>query len=354
MRDDYLWDASGEPDPEIQRLENALRSLRHNGPAPEFPVIAADKHQPRQVRWLHGWFARVAVAAACAAVAVIGGFLVLRPKLQVAPSEWTVTNVDGGTRLGSSTISIAGRAKNLGIGQLLETDSRSRASIRAEATGEIQVEPQTRLRVLSSKSGLNRFQLERGAINVRIWAEPGEFVVDTPSAVAVDLGCVYTLQVNDAGDGLLRTSMGWVGFKLGDRESFIPAGAACATRKKTGPGTPYFEDTAQSFRDFLTVLDVQGSNAKEYSAALQAVLEEARPQDALTLWHLLPRVPESDRERVYDRLAQFAPPPAGVTRQGILHLDRQMLDLWWNALDLGDISLWRHWERSWPQNDVQN
>jgi len=30
-----------------------------------------------------------------------------------------------------------------------------------------------------------------------------------------------------------------------------------------------------------------------------------------------------------------------------------MLDLWWNQLGLGDISSWRHWERSWsPENGV--
>jgi len=79
------------------------------------------------------------------------------------------------------------------------------------------------------------------------------------------------------------------------------------------------------------------------------VLSQPRKRDALTLWHLLVRVAEADRGRVYDRLAQLVPAPAGVTRAGILHLDPQMLDLWWNELGFGDVSLWRHWERSWSQ-----
>jgi len=89
--------------------------------------------------------------------------------------------------------------------------------------------------------------LERGTIHAVIWAPPGEFVVDTPSAVAVDLGCVYTLHVDDSGAGLLRTTMGWVGFKLNGQESFIPAGAICQTRPKIGPGTPYMEDAPRIF-----------------------------------------------------------------------------------------------------------
>jgi len=31
-----------------------------------------------------------------------------------------------------------------------------------------------------------------------------------------------------------------------------------------------------------------------------------------------------------------------------------MLDLWWDKLDLGDISLWRHWERSWTESQKGN
>ena len=41
MNDDYLWDGSGEPDPEIQKLENTLANFRHEGQPPEFPEIAA-------------------------------------------------------------------------------------------------------------------------------------------------------------------------------------------------------------------------------------------------------------------------------------------------------------------------
>jgi hypothetical protein len=45
----------------------------------------------------------------------------------------------------------------------------------------------------------------------------------------------------------------------------------------------------------------------------------------------------------------LAPPPADVTRDGILRLDRNMLDSWWNSLGYGDVSLWRTYERDWTQ-----
>ena len=37
----------------------------------------------------------------------------------------------------------------------------------------------------------------------------------------------------------ISVTTGWVGFEWRGRESFIPAGAVCLTRKSLGPGTPY-------------------------------------------------------------------------------------------------------------------
>ena len=97
-------------------------------------------------------------------------------------------------------------------------------------------------------------------------------------------------------------------------------------------------------------IKIASTAATHIAAELTVVLSQARKRDALTLWHLLSRVDESERSRVYDRLALLDPPPPHVTRAGVLRLDRQMLDLWWNELNLGDMSLWRTWERSWPED----
>jgi hypothetical protein len=97
----------------------------------------------------------------------------------------------------------------------------------------------------------------------------------------------------------------------------------------------------------LKRFDFEDSTPPQRTADLAIILAQSRPSDALTLWHLLARVDDSQRALVHDRLSQFAPSPAGVTREGILRLDQPMLDLWWNALGFDDISVWRHWERSW-------
>jgi hypothetical protein len=150
--------------------------------------------------------------------------------------------------------------------------------------------------------------------------------------VAEDLGCAYTLEVDKAGNSLLRVTMGWVSLQLKDRESVVPAGAACATKPGIGPGTPYFEDASEQFRVALSRVDFE-RDMGDYLAPLGIVLSSARVRDTLTLWNLLPRVSDADRSLVYNRLAKLVPPPPGVTREGVLKLNQQMLDAWKEQLE---------------------
>ena len=354
---EYLWSRTGAPDAEIQRLEQVLEEFRAtNLVPPAFPRIG---FAPQHFSWWklsasNIWAPRFASATLALAAITIALVLSLRDSSPSSASiGWSVELSEA--RLdNSSATSPAKRKTQLQIGATFETDSASKASIAVADIGRLEVEPSTRLRLLQSTEGRKRIALEHGTIQATIWAPPGEFVMDTPSATAVDLGCMYTLHVDEAGSGLLRTTLGWVGFRSSGHESFIPAGAAVATYPQTGPGLPYFEDATNAFRSAIVQFDSAGESSALRATALQTLDRWARPRDALTLWHLLSRVSDSDRAAVYDRLAGLVPPPLGVTRAGVLDLEPGMLDSWWNALDLGDIGLWRHFEQSWTGSQTDS
>lgn len=137
---------------------------------------------------------------------------------------------------------------------------------------------------------------------------------------------------------------GWVAFELNGHESFVPAGASCRTDPREGPGTPRFDDADPELMSALEEVDF-GRDARLHPRALRFVLDHARPRDAVTLWHLLARVQAPERADVVAALAARVPPPAGVTPEAALKLDRQALDQWWDALGLGDTTLWRTWKR---------
>lgn len=351
--DSYLWDRSGQPDPEVERLELLLSRLRSNRPAPEMPARVIE-FRPRPFTI---FIRRFAVAAAMAALVVSGAWLVTRRPRALEPGKtreiargpraaWDVARLEGAPRVGSGHIGEKGR---LEVGQWLETDASSRARINVGAIGQVQVEPNTRVRLLETRLTEHRLALQIGTIHAMIWAPPRLFFVETPSAQVVDLGCAYTLEVDDSGAGLVRVTSGWVGFELRGRESFIPAGAFCATRPGTGPGTPYFHDASQALQAALRTIDFESSgDAPARAAALDVVLAQSRKRDALSLWHLLARLSGTERERVYQHLAALVPPPRRVTREGILNGDKEMLDLWWDALGLGNAAWWRIWKGPYP------
>ena len=351
MKDDYLWDGSGEPDPEVQKLERVLGRYRHDQRAPSFEQVVVIRAAKQRWGFFNVRWSYQIGAVAAVVLLVVAAFFALRPLFpENSGAGWDVARLEGAPRVGWHSIGEKTKPGKLRIGQTLVTDGSSRASITLDETGRVDVDPGSRLRLVTNGPGHKRLSLELGTIHATIWAPPGEFVVDTPSAIAVDLGCVYTLHVDESGAGLLRTTMGWVGFQLNGREAFIPAGAICQTRPKIGPGTPHFEDASASFRDALSKFDFAATTPRERNALLGILLVDARKDDALTIWHLLSRVSEADRPAVYDRLAMLAPPPAGVTREGILRLDRTMLDAWWNSLGYGDVELWRTYERDWSKS----
>jgi hypothetical protein len=317
MRDHYLWDGSGDPDPEVQRLERLLSGFRSTRPTPELP--AGNLRPPSRLRWS-------AIAAAVALLAA-GGWLISGG----APEGWQVARSGGGP-------------SRLAVGQTFETGAGGHATVNIGGMGVIDVEANSRLRLERARGNQQRMSLDRGLIHAFIWAPPGTFVVDTPSAVATDLGCFYTLAVDKDGSGLVSVLAGWVGFEHAGRESFIPAGAACRSHKNRGLGTPYREQASPALRQALQDFDF----ARGGDNALAIVLAEATKDDAFTLWHLLARCAPMQEPRVYDALAALVPPPAAVTREGILRGDRRMLDRWWDQLGLGDTGWWRHLEGRWP------
>ena len=281
-----------------------------------------------------GWFAwglRGAVAVA-ALVFVIGGVWFV---MQTRQSTWQVARLAGAPQIGSQRLVANGQ---LEVGEWLETDDSSRAQINVGMIGQVELAPQTRIRLLKTRLTDHRLSLARGKIHAEIWAPPRIFFVETASALATDLGCEYTLEIDDDGFGLLHVTRGYVALenKRGP-ESVVPAGAMCEIRPHLGPGTPYSEDATEAFRAALQQCDLTNSDA-----AISIVLAEAREADSFTLWHLLFRVAPTERPRVYDRMVEFISPPAGVTRAGVLQGDQHMLKLWADKFGLG-----QSWGKYW-------
>jgi predicted anti-sigma-YlaC factor YlaD len=250
-------------------------------------------------------------AVACVAMLALAGatYWVTRAK---APQPWEVTRSGDGSM------------RRMAVGEWVETGGRSQARILVGQLGTVDVAPETRVRLGQVSQSEYRLMLARGTISAEIDAPPRLFIVDTPASTVVDLGCAYTMTVGADGAGELRMTSGWVSLEGQGRASLVPAGAMCRMHTGTGPGTPYFEDASAALKRAVDDFD----NGKDPSLALDTVISESRIRDTLTLWHLLSRVDMAERQRVYERIAQFEPPPSPVSRDRILGLDSDALRRW--------------------------
>ena len=331
----YLWDRSGDEDPEIARLEGLLGPLarpRPLGALPRRDVAAPSAFARVRPR---GVFPVVRTTLAAAAAIVLGfGLWFASSALQ---GGWDVIAIDGQPVVDGVSVVDEGWLRR---GGSLVTDERSRARIHVGQIGRVDVDPGSRVALVAAGAREHRLSLESGTIHARIWAPPRFFFVNTPSAEAIDLGCAFTLHVDPDGGGVLRVTHGWVQFAYAGREAFIPQGAVGATRPGFGPGTPRYEDAPPHFASALDLLDFGDSRDPQRASALERVLSAARPRDALTLWHLLSRGSTDERARVYDRLSALVPPPSRATREAVLGGDRKALMAWWDSFEFEGTSFW--------------
>ena len=281
--------------------------------------------QPKtpKLAWGFGWY-RIAALSAVVVVAVVIGLMWSSYYGPRASLE--VSNIVGNVRIGGGRINKPGSLK---VGETLETGESSGAKIRIATIGEVELDPNSRIRLVQTRESEHRLALDHGRLSAKITAPPRLFFVNTPSAEAIDLGCAYTLEVDNAGRSILHVTSGWVELVGNGHESYVPVGAMCEARPGIGPGTPYFEDAPETFVRALERFDFDGGDEQ----AFNTVLAECRERDTFTLWQMLSRVEGTRRVQVLNRMIELVGLPPSVTREGTLQLDPETLEAWKDEMD---------------------
>ncbi len=311
MKHDYLWDGSGAPDPEVERLERLLGRYRHGERAARAPRS--------QLRLLRG----TGIAAALAAGVLF--YFSLAPR-----AGYRVSNM--------------GDVHFARAGDVLEVGAAS-ASVEIESLGHVELLPGSVVRIEDTGARFHALFLERGALIASIVAEPRVFRVGTPAGLTIDLGCEYRLEVTSDGRSLLSVVKGQVEFGYGGREVYVPAGASCESTLTRGPTPPIFDDASDELRELVEQLSATGAYAPfpaklPYDPELlERLLGFEDREDALPLFAMMtdPGLPFGMRDAIFDRLHEVFDSPESVTRAGILAGNADMRQDWLGVID--------HWWR---------
>ncbi len=236
---------------------------------------------------------------------------------------WKVSNVKGTP---ASENKLINSGDSIGIGQWITTNDTSSIELMVSNIGKVVVEPRTMLKIVKSDNGEKRIQVAYGTIDANIDANPRSFYVDMPSVTAVDLGCSYRLTIDSSGDGLVYVTAGKVSLESAGRETLVPEGKFCITKKDIGPGTPFRGDASPELKKAL--IDFDFGNCA--GACVSTILKNAKKTDAVTLVSILPLVAQDMQKQVYAKVSAFVAPPKSFSYDSVHvpNLNPEDLDKW--------------------------
>lgn len=307
MSGDYLWDRDGE-DADVAALEAALGGLAHTAPLAPLPPLAPRARR----RW------PVAVAAVAMIAAGVLAVWLARDRAgaggagacgDVRGPGFAFTVAGGPARCGG----VASRGGVLPVGVPLVTAADATADVVIADIGALTLAGDSELTLAATGTTEHRLRLARGRLSARVTAPPRLFVIDTPAATAIDLGCAYDLEVLADGRTRLAVTSGVVELAADARLAHVTVGHTVVTVPGRGPGTPVATTAAPALVALVARLDAGDA------AVLPEVLAAAGPGDTLTVWNLLANARDAaSRGTILARLDALFPRPEWILERDVL------------------------------------
>jgi hypothetical protein len=309
--DDYLWDRSGDVDPDVERLERLLSPLKHEAPLDELRLRRKRSRLP-------------IILGALTAIAATVTLLV-----------WWRSGTEPGACAGGAGMPFIAKTGAVGcqdetlargvlpIGGTLDTHSNT-AELEIADIGRAELGPNTRVRLDVTQKDRHQLYLERGRMHARVVAVPRVFSVGTPSANVTDLGCEYTLEVDEAGAGSIRVITGMVELEAQRAIVVVPAGAYARLLAGRRAGLPLDERASPELAAAVHAYEDGASDA--LARLLAAPLTK---RDAITLANLARVAPVAQQRSVLERLAALHPAPQDTTVDEAL-ADPDLLTMWFD------------------------
>lgn len=324
--EDYLWDPAATPHDQVRAVESLLAPARFD------PTAHPLQAPPLRGGWTTALPVWRSLAAAAALILIAGaGFAAWRWSWP-DNRAWVVTAASSGV------------PQRLEVGTSLQLAPAETALVDVARIGTMRVEGGSMVTLRETGSNRHRLTLERGSVEVRVWAPPLSVVFQTPAGRVADVGCAFDLSVEGA-ITRVRVTSGWVQLNNPSGEVLIPAGSSSEMMVDRHPGSPVYDDAVPGFREAVRQLEA----SPESTGAADRMAQLARPRDVLTLLSLVHR--RIARERLVERAAELWPPPDPETVSRVLQGDLQALWRWQDTLDLPPVKTgwWRNWRDALPR-----
>lgn len=241
-------------------------------------------------------------------ILVAGYFYLTRAK------DWNVADLNGTVLLNNEKIN---SSTDFSVKSILQTEENSTARLSVPKVGLIEVDSNSKL----SRTKSNELKLDAGKILKKPVEQTEKIIILTDLAdFNEELNSEFELSAKGETNNLF-VYKGTIKVNLKGFESIVPEGFACEV-KKGRYVIPFNPDTDPQLINLLK--DFTGPNDPN----LVLITGLATPKDALSVWHVLQLTSELNRQIPFDKLKELIPPPESVSDEGIMKLNREMLDQW--------------------------
>lgn len=236
---------------------------------------------------------------------------------------WEIISTSGNPKLENS---IANKGNGFASENTIETDASSTITFTIPEMGRLLIDNSS---IVSRTKNDNEITVDKGQIR-KFEGDASEVLsVLTPLAKFTELykGGAFRLHVDENGTCKLTVESGWVIVNIKDFDSYVPKNFGCLiTRGKYA--IPYPSDSAPQLINLLE--NFSGIN----DPSVGTILSLMTKKESLSLWHIIQLISPDNRSIAFDRLNDLIPVPSGVSKAGILALNKDMLLDWRQEIEL--------------------
>jgi len=246
-------------------------------------------------------------------------------ELQKNNSPWDVQLIDG-------TVTINGMANNSGKisqGESLTTDSKSRIFVHIPLIGKLQIDTNTTIVLEKAKDGDNRVALKRGSFKIINSALMPDFTIVLNNSFIIDRGGVFSISADESDNIKVIVEFGFVEIGYKNESYYASEGYVCEIKNNFGPGIPYRLNASDTLKSEIEKFNYENGGTN----SIQKIISAAHKEDILTLLSLIPNTEQLQRQILFQVIANYFPPPPGVTRMGIIKADAEMINKWWEEIE---------------------
>ena len=238
-------------------------------------------------------------------------------------SGWEVIQFSGKPTLNNSAIS---KSDGFDSESTIETDGNSSVTVMIPELGRLLIDNSS---IISRTKNNNQLKLDNGQIRKFEGDASDVITVLTPLAKFTELykGGAFRLHVEDNGACNLTVESGWVIVNIKEFDSYVPKNFDCLISKGRY-AIPYPPDSSPQLISLLQ--NFSGIN----DPSVGTILSLMTKKESLSLWHIIQLISTENRSIAFDRLNELIPAPSGVTKEGVLALNKTMLLDWRQEIEL--------------------